>query len=52
MSMHEGKPISLLNSATKLDVFFQNIQQVKVLMQRADDGEEDKRLRQEETRAA
>lgn len=50
--MKENKPQSSQLTAPELDVFFfLNILQVKVLMQRADDGEENKGVKQEETRA-
>lgn len=50
--MKENKPQSSQLTAPELDVVvFLNILQVKVLMQRADDGEEDKGVKQEETRA-
>lgn len=51
--MKENKPQSCQLTAPELDVFFfLNILQVKVLMQRAADGEEDKGVQQEETRVA
>lgn len=53
--MKENKPQSSQLTAPELDVFFVvffNILQVKVLMHRADDGEEENGVKPEETRAA